>query len=329
MAKNRFLIALLMSIVSVFFCNLLGKSFTYHDKLNRSVTIEIPVERAVLLTGAELLPITGAWHRVVGINRSAQMDNDLLKAVKPDLEQLIPSVGNNRHINVEALLKLRPDVVLSWSANPETINYLSKKGIPIIGVFPENILELYEMMRLHGKIFDNGKNIESAIAEMKAIFSLIKKRTSSIPPQERKKALWIFSKPTRIAGNIGIYNDLISITGQYNVGQKFQRHTVDISLEQLVGWNPDTIYIWGHARYSVADILGNPQWRHITAVKEKLVFKVPKWDTWSPRMAPLALWLAAKVYPEQFKDLNIDHEIDQFYRKVYNVTYQNVKQIEN
>lgn len=328
MIKNKSFIALL-TIALFPCCSLLGESFTYHDKLNRSVTIEVPVKRAVLLTGTELLPITGAWHRVVGINRSAQMDNDLLKAVKPNLEQLIPSVGNNRHINVEALLKLNPDVVLSWSANPEVINYLSKKGIPIIGVFPENILELYEMMRLHGKLFDNQENIELAIAKMKEMFSLIKKRTNSIPIQKRKKALWIFSKPTRVAGSIGIYNDIISITGQYNLGQKFERHTVDISLERFLAWNPDVIYIWGHARYSAADILSNPQWRHITAIKEKMVFKVPKWDTWSPRMAPLALWLAAKVYPEQFKDLNIDNTIDQFYRSVYNVTYQDVKKIEN
>ncbi len=327
LTASKICIALFAVWLSV--CNVAGESFTYRDKMNRSISVEIPVKRAVLLNGTELLPITGAWQRVVGLSRTALGANDLLKVIKPDLAELIPSVGNNHHINAEKLLKLRPDIVLLWSANPEIINYLSKRNIPIIAVFPENILELYEMMRLHGKLFASEANIESAIVKMRTMFSLIKKRVGIIPDEQRKKALWIFSKPTRIGGGVGIYNDITSIIGQHNLGQKFSQHTVDVSLEQLLAWNPDVIYIWGHARYSAADILNNPQWRHITAVKEKRVFKVPKWDTWSPRMAPLALWLAAAVYPEQFEDLNIDHEIDQFYRDVYGVTYKDVQQIEN
>lgn len=306
-----------------------GETFTFTDKLNRRVTLNIPVKRAVLLTGADLLPITGAWNRVVGISNGSSEENDLLKAVRPDLETLIPAVGSNRNVNIEMLMKLNPDIVLTWSFNPEIINYLEKKKVPVIAVFPESITELYEVMRLHGKIFDGSAGIESTIEQMEKIFTLIKTGTADIKPEQRKKALWLFGKPTRIAGRDGIYGDVLALTGQQNLGAAIPRHYADTSLEQIALWNPEVIYIWGRSRYSAADILNNRQWRHIEAVKNKRVFKSPQWDTWSPRLAPLALWMAAAVYPEQFKGVDINGAIERFFREVYKISYEDVRQIEN
>ncbi len=327
--KNKRLITILAGLAALFVGSAFAESFTYKDKMDRAVTIQTPVKRAVLLTGADLLPVTGAWNQVVGMSRSGREDNDLLKAARPDIAQLIPSVGTNSNINVEVLLQLKPDIVLSWSSNPEIINYLDKKGVPVIAVFPESIPELHEVMRMQGKVFGSEKNVESAIARMEEMFSLIRKRVAAVPADQRKKALWISSKPTNVTGGISIYNDLLAIVGQHNIGMEFKQHSAEVSLEQIAVWNPDVIYIWGRAHYSAKDILDNPQWRHIAAIKERRVFKAPRWDTWSPRIAPLALWMAATVYPEQFKDIDINKTIDKFYQDVYNIPYSKVRQIEN
>ncbi len=326
---NKALIFLSISIALLSAGNVSAESFTYKDKLGRTVTVQTPVKRAILLTSSDLLPVTGAWERVVGISHGASEDNDLLKAVKPDLAQLIPSVGNNHNINIEVLLRLKPDIVLAWSSNRDMINYLDKKGVPVIAISPESIAELYEVMRMQGKLFGSEKNVESAIARMEEMFDLIRKRVAAVPVDQRKKALWVASKPTTISGGISINNDLLSVVGQENLGREIKQRSTDVSLEQIAAWNPDVIYIWGRARYSANDILDNPQWRHIKAVKEHRVFKVPKWDTWSPRLAPLALWMAAAVYPKQFEDIDITKTIDKFYRDVYNIPYAKVRQIEN
>jgi iron complex transport system substrate-binding protein len=209
------------------------------------------------------------------------------------------------------------------------INYLDKKGVPVIAISPESIAELYEVMRMQGKLFGSEKNVESAIVRMEEMFDLIRKRVAAVPVDQRKKALWVAGKPTTISGGISINNDLLSVVGQENPGREIKQRSTDVSLEQIAAWNPDVIYIWGRARYSANDILDNPQWRHIKAVKEHRVFKVPKWDTWSPRLAPLALWMAAAVYPKQFEDIDITKTIDKFYRDVYNIPYAKVRQIEN
>ncbi len=103
----------------------------------------------------------------------------------------------------------------------------------------------------------------------------------------------------------------------------------DIPIEQIISVNPDVIFIWGYAKFEAQDILDNSQWKNIKAVREGRVYKVPDWSTWSPRHSAVTLWMAAKTYPEYFKDIDIEKIIDTFYRKVFGISYFKVKQIEN
>jgi iron complex transport system substrate-binding protein len=162
---------------------------------------------------------------------------------------------------------------------------------------------------------------------MKRIFALIRARTASIPPSARKKVLWIASKPTTVAGRIGVNNDLFGVINLINSAGSVNGRTAVVPLERIAAWNPDLIFIWGSARYGTADILADPRWRHINAIKNRAVYKAPKWSTWSPRLAAIALWMASKAYPERFRDVNIDKTIDDFYQKVYGIPYGKVTRI--
>jgi len=302
-------------------------TLTCRDKLGRTVTIRTPVKRAVLYETYELLPVTGSWDRVAGISRYAY-DNDLLRAIDANRLRRIPDVGSAMDTNAEALLKLKPDVVLTWTVNPQAVRFLERKGLPVISIYPESIAELYGVMRMEGKLFGRERNVESVIARMEAVFSLIRRRVAGIPYARRKKAVYLTGKQTRVNGRIGVTNDLFAIMGLENAGKEINERSADVTLERIVSWNPDLIFIWGNARYSAADLKGNPQWRHVRAVKNGAVFKEPKWGTWSPRLAPIALWMASIAYPERFRDIDITRAIDRFYRDVYGIPYAKVTRIE-
>ena len=302
-------------------------SLTYKDKMGRTVTIRTPVKRAVLYETYELLPVTGAWDQVAGISRYA-WDNDLLMALKPDFLRHIPAVGSALDTNAETLLKLKPDVVLTWVVDPQVVRFLEQKGLPVIAVYPESVPELYDVMRMEGKLFGREKKVETAIAKMEEIFSLIRSRTAGIPAGRRKKALYLTGKPTKVNGRIGVTNDLFNMIGLDNAGREINERSAEVSLERIISWNPDLIFVWGSARYSAADLMNNPQWRYIKAIRNRDVHKEPKWGTWSPRLAPIALWMAATAYPERFRDLDLNKTIDRFYRDVYGIPYTKVRQIE-
>jgi iron complex transport system substrate-binding protein len=294
------------------------------DKLGRSVSITTPVKRAVFFETYELIPALNIWDRVVGISRYAY-GNDLMKAAKPDIAETIPSAGSGFDVNMEALLKLNPELVITWASKPENIRFMREKGLAVYALYPESLQELFEVMRFHGRIFDCEKRVEFVIAEMDRVFGMIKKRVSAVPVVERRKVLWISSRPTSVACGIGVNQDLITMINGVNPAGSIKERSTDVSMEQIIAWNPDVIFIWGNAKYTAREIMENPQWRFVKAVRDQRVFKAPEWSTWSPRLAPIVLWMAARTYPERFRDVQIERESDIFYRRVFGLRFNKVK----
>jgi len=305
-----------------------AKTVTIKDKLGREISLTLPVKRAVFFQAYELLPLLDIWNKVVGISRFAY-ENDITVAARPDIARTLPSVGGTTDVNIEALMKLRPDLVISWTSRPENITFMQEKGLKVYSIYPDSLAELYDVMRTLGRIFGREKKIERTITNMENVFGIIRKRVNAIPDAQRQRTLWIGSRPNGVSCGIGINNDIFNLIGSRNVAGYMQERNVDVSIEKIIAWNPDVIFIWGNAKYGVGDILDNPQWRFINAVKNKRVYKAPTWSTWSPRVAPIALWMAARTYPDLFRDVKLDKTIDRFYRRTYGIPYSKVRRIEN
>jgi iron complex transport system substrate-binding protein len=304
-----------------------AETMTYTDKLGRVVDIRVPVSRAAIFQTYELVPALDIWDKVVGIGRYAY-DNDLMKATRPDIERTIPSAGSGTDVNIEVLLKLKPDAVITWSFKPDTVRFMEAKGLKVIGISPESLAELYEVMRLHGRLFGKEERAAECIAEMEKVFQVVKDKASAIPAESRRKVLWLLGKPTTVSCGAGVSSDLIRLAGGVNPASTIMQASADVSMEQILAWNPDLIFIWGHAGYSAKSILDSPQWRSIKAVSEGKVIKAPMWSTWSPRIAPLVLWMAAKTYPEHFGDIDMERSLEDFFQKLYGISYEKVTKFE-
>ena len=324
---NTRLIAQLAAAVLLTGGALAAQNITLTDKLGRVVTIHVPVSRAVIFQTYELIPALGIWDYVVGIGRHAY-DNDLIKATKPDVAGVIPPLGSGDDINVEALLKLKPEIVITWAYKPDSVKFIEENGITALVLSPESLSEFYETTRIHGSIFGKEAKAEACIAEMEKVFSLVKEKVSPIRPEARRKVLWLLGKPNTVACSLAVSNDLIKLMGGTNPAATISQTSLDVSMEQIVAWNPDVIFIWGYAGYTAESLLSNAQWRSVKAVKQHKVYKAPLWSTWSPRVAPVVLWMAMKTYPESFADVDGDKIFDEFYRQVFGIRYDKVNRIE-
>jgi len=289
----------------------------YTDALGEHVAVSLPVHRAVFFVLYELVPVLGVWDRTVGVARWAY-DNDLVTQSKPDIRS-IPSVGSGSDVNMEALLRLKPDLVVTWTFKPEQARFMEGRGFPVVGVYPDSIAQLCDVMRFLGKAFEREDRMERAIGDMETLFQLIRQRVALIPEAERKKILYLDSKPTTVSGRLGVTNDMITLIGAHNAASVGGVRNADVPLEKIIAWNPDVIFIWGNARYGVSDLTNDARWRLIPAVREGRVYKAPEWSTWSPRLAPYALWMAAMTYPERFRDVNLDTVVEDFHKKVFGV----------
>ena len=304
-----------------------AETLTYTDKLGRTVAVPLPVNRAAIFQIYELIPALGIADKIVGIGSYAY-DNDLMKAAIPDIKNTIPCAGNGVDLNIEALLKMEPDVVITWTFRPDSLRFMEQKGLRVIGISPENLSELYDVIRLHGSLFGKQDRAEMCIAEMEKIFSAVTATLSVLPPGKRRKVLYLMGRPTSVAGDAGVAGDLVKMSGGINSASGIRQQSSDVSMEQIVAWDPDVIFIWGHAGYTAQSILESAQWRCIRAVREGRVYKAPKWSNWSLRIAPVVLWMAAKTYPDAFQHIDLDVTFDEFYRKVYGIPYEKVTTVE-
>lgn len=150
MMRRRFAAAILITGLAGMLSALPCFSFTVMDKTGKEVEISPPVGRVILLSLYELIPVLDLWDRVVGINRWA-LDNELLKR-HPQLAG-IPAVGTGEAVNIEAVIALEPELVITWSYKPEVAEFLSRKGLKTLSVYPESLDELYRAIEMCGVIF--------------------------------------------------------------------------------------------------------------------------------------------------------------------------------
>ncbi len=299
--------------------------WTVTDKLNRTVTVAVPVARAVVIITYELIPVLGLWDKVVGVSRWAEQECDVYRALlqkHPQWQR--PHTGVGTDVNVETILSLRPDVVVTWAYNAKAVEFLEQKGLPVIAVYPDGIGELYEVIRLHGRLFGVEQRTEEVLSGMEHLLNMIRERAGRIPPAARRKVLQLGGKPTTVSCAVGVTNDIIELIGAVNPASTLKQRSTDVSVERIIAWNPDVLFIWGNAGYSPEQILDGALWQHVTAVRQKRVYKLPKWSTWSPRLPLIALWMAQKTYPEVFADVDFEAVADSVYRDFYGISYKAV-----
>ncbi|HAY23139.1 MAG TPA: ABC transporter substrate-binding protein [Desulfobacterales bacterium] len=274
--------------------------------------------RIVLLEGYELSAPLGAWDRVVGISSYAY-DNDLLQRLVPQLRE-IPSPGTGFAINMEVMLALRPDLVVTWSRKPEVLDYLKRHGIPVLSFYPENLADLYQDLMRLGQIF--GKTIRAGEVSglIRQNLAAIQQRVANIPG-ERVRVVWLWGKPTIITGNKGVTHELINLTGGRNLGAHIDDFNRDISMEEIVALNPEVILIWGSAIYGPDDLKRDPKWQTVQAVKQNRVFKASRASNWSPRIVDLAWWMAHCCYPQEISRTEMLATLRQYYNACLGIPY--------
>jgi iron complex transport system substrate-binding protein len=291
-------------------------AFTVKDAAGNEIEITPPLSRVVFLSLYELIPVFDVWDRVAGLNRWAY-DNELLQGF-PQLKD-IPSVGTADTVNIEVLLALHPDLVITWSYKPEVADFLVRRGLKVISVYPDSLEELYAVLDLCGKLFQKEDRAREIRSLMENSFAATASKVSQISPEHRRKVLWLWQKPTTVSGGMGLQNELIKLTGGINPAEGIKTKHPEVSMESIVSWNPDVIFIWGNARYGPEELLSGPQWKGVKAVRNGKVFKAPALTTWSPTVCSLAMWMAWKTYPEYFDRKELSEDVLRFNRKCFAV----------
>lgn len=246
----------------------------------------------------------------------------VLTKMYPDFKE-IPDIGTFDKVNVEEALKHNPDIVIASVGSPDGNKKLREAGIPVVEVLTGtgNIERLKDEFSLMGEIFNNKERADELISYWDSKISFIKDRTDDLT--EKTEVYYMLGDITHTNGKDLWGDDLISVSGGKNVAHEISKETKDVSLEQVIEWNPELIILSeNEGKYMhVDDILNNPQLANIKAIEEQRVYQCPKGNFWWDRPSPESvlgfIWLSQTIYPDKFEDLDLKQETKDFYKEFY------------
>lgn len=316
------------------------------DQLGRDVVIADHVDRIVVLQHQtlDILVQLAADDKIVGILDQWQSLIPNLDRYAPRLKTL-PLVGNLTSANIEEILTLNPDVVFVTNYIPRTvIRQLTQAGLPVVAISLAKGEEngnnqmnrtfadddraysegLSEGIALIGKIVGKEAQAKALIDYAFDKRMQVEKRVATIA-DDRRARLYMANPDLHTYGSGKYVGVMMNRSGGYNVASAV-RGATKVSMEQVVTWNPQVIFVQDRYSPVLDEILSQPQWQSIDAVKNKRVYLTPEyvkpWGYPLPEALALGeLWMAKKLYPKRFADIDMNSEVQAYYLKFYRHSY--------
>lgn len=316
-----------------------AKTITVTDVSERKV--EIPAKINKIATAwddfSSAILVCGAGDKVVA-TANVPGAAPWLNKVSSGMTKALATFGGN--FNVEDLMNNKPDVIFVYKSSGIK-QKLIDSGIPTVQIMVTNFDQLKKCMTLTGEVL--GGNAVKRASDYNKYFddkiNMIKKVTSTIPNDKRPKVLHVQGtvSPVVVDGVDSTIDDWITTAGGVNAAQGVSGTVKEVSMEQVVKWNPDVIVLGTSGdngiHTNVDKIYNDPKWKDISAVKNHRVYVNPNgmymWDRNCPEEALQIQWAAKTLYPDLFKNLDIVKETKSFYKQFfdYNLTDDDAERI--
>lgn len=317
------------------------------DQLGRKVTIPDRVDRVVVLQHQtlNLLVQLDATSKMVGIlgNWKQQLGDGYARLV-PQLNR-IPALGDLTRVDLEKLVALDPQVVFVTNYAPqEMIDQIQDLGIAVVAISlrsdtrqaaqlnPQLHNEeqayndgLIQGIRLIGDVVNRQPQAEKLIAATFSQRQQVAERLQTVTQAQRIRVY--MANPDLTTYGSGKYTGLMMAhAGALNVAAATVKGYKQVSMEQILAWNPQVIFVQDRYPQVINEINQQPVWQTVDAVKNHRVYLMPEyakaWGHPMPEAMALGeLWMAKKLYPQKFDDINMQQQADSWYQRFYRTHY--------
>ena len=226
----------------------------------------------------------------------------------PEAAKTKPKIGGYFTPNIEEIVAMKPDLVLTDGYVPELISKLDSLGIPLAVVNPKDINSLLTDIELLGNVTGSQKEAAEITSDMKNRIDAV---VDTVGNASRPSVFYVFeatdtTKPWT-AGPGSFVDALISLAGGVNVAASASNPWIQFNMEELVNSNPDIILVdssHGTAAISPSQLKALPGWQGIAAVKENRIYTIDGdlVNRSGPRIVEGLEEIAKILHPDLFKD---------------------------
>jgi len=230
------------------------------DDLGREVRLAKPAQRIVSLAphNTENLFTAGAGEQIVGTVDHSDFPKQALD---------IQRIGNYKQVNIEAILGLKPDLIVAWSSGntDESVQRLIDLGLPVFYSEPETFEQIISNVERLARLSGNLERAAPRLTEMRKTYQALQTEYAGKQPVRVFYQVW--DQPLITLNGEHSVSHAFELCGGINVFTDEPTIAPRINIEGVIAKNPQIILLAGHsAAQSVGWIDTWAKWPSIDAV---------------------------------------------------------------
>lgn len=249
------------------FCLPASAEILVKDATGREVRLKSPAKRVVTLAphAAESLFAIGAGNTLVGTVEYSDF---------PPEAKGVPRVGGYSRIDLEAVVALKPDLVIAWQSGNASaqIDKLEKLGLTVFIQQPNLLDEIADQLLELGRLTGHEARAQPAAERYRKRLATLRAANAGKPGVKVFYQIW--KTPLMTVGGQQIITDAIKLCGGENAFGQLELMAPTVSVEAVLEANPEAIIAtgMGDAR---PEWLGDwDKWTRMTAVRRGNLFHI-------------------------------------------------------
>lgn len=216
----------------------------------------------------------------------------------PAKARRIPAVGDGIRPNIEAIVAMRPTLVLLYATpdNRAAADAFKRVGIPTIALRVDRLAQWDQLVRRLGIAL--GAESAATIVRDSVQRTLDRVRAITSTVKERPRVVWpVWDTPPMVIGAGSYLDELLTIAGATNIFHDRVEPSLSVSMEEIVRRAPDQVVVSAQQTTPLSE---KPGWQALPAVREgRFVVEDPDLTGRpSVTMGMAAVQLAKAMHPQ-------------------------------
>ena len=238
------------------------------DDAGQRIVLAQPAQRIVSLAPhvTEILFAAGAGERVVGVVAYSDY---------PQAARALPQVGGYTQVDLEAIVGLRPDLVIGWQSGNRDgdLARLQALGIPVYLSEPRNLEDVARNLERLGRLAGSERTAQAAASTFRARREHLAATYSGLDKVRVFYQIW--DRPLMTVNDRHLIADVIRLCGGSNVFGEVDHLTPTIGVEGVLAANPEVIVASGMGEARPEWLNQWARWPQLEAARRDNLFFIP------------------------------------------------------
>ncbi|HFZ8995718.1 TPA: ABC transporter substrate-binding protein [Citrobacter freundii] len=255
----------------------------------------------------------------------------------PLFRQILPSITTAPVISLNSSHEVDPEQILALNTQllfvPHSMpvpqeEMLQASGVKVLALKANSMQAMVDRVLATGQAL--GPDAQQKALAFQRYFQrnveLVRQHLQGLPENAKVKVYHAMRSPLMTSGRPSLNQDWMDLAGAQNIAADWfvdkRNGSGEVPLEKIVRANPDVIIVMN--KKDADAIEHSPQWQSINAVKNHRIYVNPQGMFWwcreTSEEALQFVWLAKVLYPERFKDVDINKETWTFYHDFFGVS---------